>query len=277
MEITVGPLTFSALSAGPPCWPAVLLLHGFPEGAACWSKVIDLLADSGLQCVAPDQRGYSTGARPAGVEAYTLDLLVGDAVGMLDTLGWRHAHVVGHDWGAMIAWVLAAKHPDRIRSLTAVSVPHPGAFGAALRTDPDQQQRSAYIRLFREPPGHPEQVLLDDDAARLRAMFEGSTLEPGEVDAFVRPQQQPGALAAALNWYRAMSADDYAAVPHVRVPTTYVWGDRDVAVSRAAAMGAAAYVTGDYRFLELPEISHWVPEQAPDLLAALILERVAPS
>ena len=274
MEIAVGPLTFTALSAGPADGPPVLLLHGFPEGARCWSDVVALLAEAGLRCVAPDQRGYSAGARPGGIEAYTLDLLVGDALGLLDALGWRHAHLVGHDWGAIIAWVLAARHPGRVRTLTAISVPHPAAFGSALRTDADQQQRSAYLRLFRDTPGRAEDVLLAGDAQRLRAMFDGSTMDPDEVDAFVRPLLEPGALTAALAWYRAMRAEDYADVPAVTVPTTYAWGDRDVAISRTAALGAAAYVHADYRFAELPEISHWAPEQVPDLLATLILERV---
>jgi pimeloyl-ACP methyl ester carboxylesterase len=274
MEIKVGPLTFTALTAGPSDGPPVLMLHGFPEGSRCWAQVMVLLADAGLQCVAPDQRGYSPGARPEAVASYSLDLLVGDALGMLDKLGWRHAHLVGHDWGAMIAWVLAARHPERLRSLTTVSVPHPAAFGSALRTDPDQQQRSAYIRLFRDASCRAEDLLLAGDGARLRAMFDGSALEPDDVDAFVRDLQVPGALTAALSWYRAMAAEDYAGVPAVTVPTTYVWGDRDVAVSRTAALGAAACVTGEYRFAELPEISHWVPEQVPDLLAALVLERV---
>lgn len=276
MEIAVGPLTFSARSVGPSQGPPVLLLHGFPEGAGCWTAVSALLAEAGLHCVAPDQRGYSTGARPEGVDAYALDLLVGDVLGIMDALGWQHAHLVGHDWGAILAWVLAARHPHRVRTLTAVSVPHPAAFGAALRDDPDQQERSAYLRLFRAEPGRAEEVLLAGDASRLRGMYEGSGLGAAQVDALVRPLLEPGALTAALAWYRAMAAPDYAEVPAVTVPTTFVWGDRDVAVGRVAALGAAAYVTGDYRFAELPKISHWVPEQATDLLAALILERISP-
>jgi pimeloyl-ACP methyl ester carboxylesterase len=274
MEIAVGPLTFSAQSWGPADGPRVLLLHGYPEGAHCWDRVAALLAEAGLRCVAPNQRGYSVGARPLAVEAYALGELVADVVGMLDALGWPHVHLVGHDWGAAVAWVVAARYPSRVRSLTAVSVPHPAAFGAALRTNADQQQRSAYLRLFREPAPRPEDVLLASDAARLRGMFEGSAMEPAEVDSFVRPLLEPGALTAALNWYRAMDRAAFGDVPAVSVPTTYVWGDRDVAVSRAAAVGAASQVTGDYRFAELPEISHWVPEQVPDLLATLILERV---
>ena len=274
MEITIGALTFTARSAGPSDGPPVLLLHGFPDGARCWAEVMVLLSEAGLRCVAPDQRGYSPAARPVVVEAYRLDLLVADALGILDTLGWRHAHLVGHDWGAVIAWVLAARHPERVRSLTAVAVPHPTAFADALRSDPDQQRRSAYLRLFREPAPRPEAVLLADGGARLASMYEGSGLRPEEVAAFVEPLLVPGALTAALNWYRAMAREDFAAMGPVSTPTTYVWGALDVAVGRVAATGAAAQVSGEYRFVELEQTSHWVPEQVPDLLAGLIVERV---
>jgi pimeloyl-ACP methyl ester carboxylesterase len=274
MQITVGDLTFAAAAAGPTDGPPVLLLHGFPEGARCWGAVMASLAEAGLWAIAPDQRGYSPGARPEGVDAYRLELLVDDAVGMLDALGVRRAHLVGHDWGAVVAWVLAARHPHRVHSLTAVAVPHPNAFGQALRTDSDQQQRSAYLRLLREPAPRPEAVLLADDAARLRAIYSGSTLTPDQVAAFVAPLLAPGALTAALNWYRAMTAESFADVGPVTVPTTYVWGALDVAVGRVAATAAAAHVSGDYRFVELAQASHWIPEQLPDLLAALALERI---
>src|SRR5450631_2668786 len=105
MEITVGELTFTADAAGPTDGPAVLLLHGFPEGARCWGAVMASLAEAGLRALAPDQRGYSPGARPDGVQAYSLELLVDDVLGMLDVLGVRRAHLVGHDWGAVVAWV----------------------------------------------------------------------------------------------------------------------------------------------------------------------------
>jgi len=274
MQIAVGEMTFTALTAGPADGPPVLLLHGFPEGARCWERVLVMLADAGLRCVAPDQRGYSLGARPLGVAAYRLDLLVGDAVGMLDALGWARANVVGHDWGAMVGWALAAGHPDRVRSLTAVSVPHPAAFGEALRTDADQQRRSAYLRRFREPEPAAEGPLLADDGAGLRAMFAGSGMTADQVAPLLEGVLAPGALTAALNWYRAMVAADYAQVGPVDVPTTYVWGSDDVAVGRSAATAAADQVRADCLFVELAQTSHWVPEQAPDLLAAAVLERV---
>jgi pimeloyl-ACP methyl ester carboxylesterase len=185
------------------------------------------------------------------------------------------ADVVGHDWGANVAWALAAWHPDRVRTLTAVSVPHPSAYTDAWRSDPEQQERSAYIRLFWQP-GKAEEVLLADDARRLRRMLgsEAETGVPAEaVDEYVAVLSAPGALTAALNWYRAMSSA--TPVDPVDLPTTYVWSDGDVAIGRAAAEGCARYVTGDYRFVELPGVTHWIPEQAPRELATAVLDRIA--
>ena len=163
-----------------------------------------------------------------------------------------------------MAWTLAAWHPDRVRTLTAVSVPHPAAYTVAYRADPEQKERSAYIRLFWQE-GKAEEVLLADDARRLRRMLtggEGDTGVPAEaVDEYVSVLSAPGALTAALNWYRAMSSD--IRVDPVGVPTTYVWSDGDVAIGRTAAEACANYVTGDYRFVELPGVTHWIPEQAP--------------
>src|SRR3954451_14739753 len=156
--VTVGDLTFDVRTLGPEDGDAVILLHGFPESSLSWSGVVPLLAGAGLRVVAPDQRGYSPGARPAGVESYTTDQLAGDVVGLADALGIGTFHLVGHDWGAAVAWVTAVRHRDRLRTLTAVSVPHLAAYGAALRSDADQQQRASYIGLLRQP-GKAEHVL----------------------------------------------------------------------------------------------------------------------
>jgi pimeloyl-ACP methyl ester carboxylesterase len=152
-----------------------------------------------------------------------------------------------------------------------VSVAHPLAQARAYAEDPDQRERSAYIRLFRQP-GRAEEVLLREGAVRLRAMFDG--LDPAHAERYVTPMLAPGVLTAALNWYRAMSRDDLAGLGPVSVPTTYVWSDGDRAIGRTAAEGCAAYVTGDYRFVSLPGVSHWIPDQAPDALAGAILDRV---
>jgi pimeloyl-ACP methyl ester carboxylesterase len=176
-----------------------------------------------------------------------------------------------------VAWALAAWHPDRVRSLTAVSVPHPAAYTAAYRTDPEQKERSAYIRLFWQA-GRAEEVLLADDGRRLRRML-GSRSETGvpdeAVDEYVAILSAPGALTAALNWYRAMSSTP--TVDRVALPTTYVWSDGDSAIGRTAAEFCGEFTTGDYRFVELPGVTHWIPEQAPRELATAILDRIASS
>ncbi len=266
-------MVFDATVWGPADGEPVLLLHGFPEGARCWDQVGPLLGTAGLYVVAPDQRGYSAGARPEQAQAYALDRLVDDAVGFVAAMGRGSAHVVAHDWGAIVGWTLAARHPELVRTLTAVSVPHPAAFGAALRDDPDQQQRSAYMRLFRTE-GKAEQVLAADGGARLRRMFDGSGLSAADVSAVVDPLLEPGVLTAALSWYRGMHRADFASIPPVPVPTTYVWGAGDVAVGRVAAYGCAAQVTGPYRFVELDGVGHWIPEQRAEDLATLVVARI---
>jgi len=273
LRVDVGDLTFDVRADGPDDGRPVLLLHGFPETAASWAAVTPRLTEAGLRTYAVDQLGYSPGARPAEVDAYALPNLAQVTADLMTAMDVPRADVIGHDWGANVAWFLGAWHEDRVRSLTAVSVPHPSAFTAAWRSDPEQQERSSYIRLFWQA-GPAEEVLLAGDARRLRRMF-GDALPAQAGDGYVAVLSAPGALTAALNWYRAMSSS--TTVEPVEVPTTYVWSDGDVAIGRVAAEGCAAHVTGDYRFVELPGVTHWIPEQAPDQLAAAILDRVASS
>jgi pimeloyl-ACP methyl ester carboxylesterase len=277
LRTDVGDLTFDVRVDGPDDGRPVLLLHGFPETSQSWAAVTPLLTAAGLRTYAPDQLGYSPGARPAEVEAYAMPAVAQVTVDLLDALGVPRVDVVGHDGGANVAWTLAAWHADRVRSLTAVSVPHPAAYTVGYRVDPEQKERSAYIRLFWQA-GKAETVLLEDDARRLRRMLAGTgdTGIPAEaIDQYVAVLSAPGALTAALNWYRAMSSG--TRVEKVGVPTTYVWSDGDVAIGRTAAEACAEYGTGDYRFVELAGVTHWIPEQAPERLAAAILDRVGSS
>ncbi|WP_328343864.1 alpha/beta fold hydrolase [Micromonospora sp. NBC_00421] len=272
MRVPARGLTFDVRAGGPEGGAVVLLLHGFPQHGGEWDDVVPALHAAGLRTYAPDQRGYSPDARPAGVAAYRLPELVADAVALLDELGVDAAHVVGHDWGAIVAWALAARHPERVRTLTAVSVPHPAAFGYALSADRGQRARSSYMALFRRA-GLAERVLLAWRAAVLRRMLAGVG-DPARVARYAGPMRVPGALTGALNWYRAMSGRDLKAVGPVTVPTSYVWSDRDVAVGRTAAQACARHVSGDYRFVVLPGVTHWIPDEAPGPLAEAILARV---
>jgi pimeloyl-ACP methyl ester carboxylesterase len=277
LRTDVGDLTFDVRVDGPEDGRPVLLLHGFPQTSASWAAVSPMLAEAGLRTYAPDQLGYSPGARPDEVAAYTAQNLAQVTADLMTALEIPVADVVGHDWGANVAWTLAAWHSDRVRSLTAVSVPHPAAYTVAYRADPEQKERSGYIRLFWQA-GKAEDVLLADDARRLRRMLSGggeqATGVPEEaIEEYVAVLSAPGALTAALNWYRAMSSD--TRVDPIEVPTTYVWSDGDAAIGRTAAEACANYVTGDYRFVELPGITHWIPEQAPEQLTRAILDRIA--
>ncbi len=278
LRTDVGDLTFDVRVDGPEDGRPVLLLHGFPQTSASWAAVSPLLNQAGLRTYAPDQLGYSPGARPGEVEAYSMQNLAQVTGDLMTALEIPVADVVGHDWGANVAWTLAAWHADRVRSLTAVSVPHPAAYTAAYRADPEQRERSGYIRLFWQA-GKAEEVLLADDARRLRRMLAGSDGDTGvpaeAIDEYVAVLSAPGALTAALNWYRAMSSE--TRVDPVGVPTTYVWSDGDAAIGRTAAEACANYVTGDYRYVELAGITHWVPEQAPEQLAGAILDRISSS
>lgn len=252
---------FDAVAAGPKHGRKVLLLHGFPEFGIEWEAQLRALAGAGYRAVAPDQRGYSAGVRPAGIEHYQLDHLVRDVRGIADALGWGRFDLVGHDWGAAVAWVAAARYGGRVRSLTAVSVPHLGAFSKALREDPDQQERSKYMSFYRQPTPIPEDKLLSKPLAIPGVPAEHLT----EYNARLR---EPGALTAALDWYRA---NDFTGYPdRVDVPTLFV-ASEDPAVAPSGIGDTKNWVTGPYRLEMVPGGGHFLPEAAAPVVSELLL------
>lgn len=264
-------LVFNVAEQGDPNGSPLLLLHGFPQTHRAYDALAAHLVPRGLWLIAPDQRGYSPGARPADASAYAMRELVGDAARILDAYGIDSADVVGHDWGAAVGWSLASARPERVRTLTAVSVPHPRAMTDALRdANSGQRERSSYMQLFRMV-GKAEELLLEDDAKRLRTMFE--PLSDASAEPHMRALTDPATLTAALNWYRAPQ-EELAGLPETTVPTTYVWSTGDPAIGRAAAEGSALYATGSYRFVVLDGVSHWIPDQAPQALADAVLDRL---
>ena len=265
--VAVGDLEFTVRIGGPATGPVVLLLHGFPNDGTCYDDVVPRLHESGLRTIVPDQRGYSPGARPTDVDEYRIDRLVDDAVGILDALGIHYALAVGHDWGALVAWHLAGRHPGRLTGLVVASVGHPSAISRSLAQDDDQRQRSSYIPGFIDPSA--EDRLLADDGAALRALVPGDS---------VLPLLERPALTGALNWYRANFTGDIAgklACPPIEVPTTMVWSDGDPALGRAQAEASGRFVYSDYRFSELHGVDHWVPQNAAASLASEIALRSA--
>ena len=274
-QITVGSFSFDALADGPEDGEVVLLLHGFPQTSLLWREQIAALAGAGYRAVAPDQRGYSPGARPPAVDDYALSELVGDVVGMADALGTDRFHLVGHDWGGAIAWHVAGRHPERLRTLTVVSTPHPVALSRAYRGElgGDQAQRSSYVAAFREPDS--QDRLLENDAAVFRLLFDASGMPAGRADPYIEALGTPEALGAALNWYRAAKLDDAAGLGPITVPTLYVWSTDDLALSSEAAEATAELVDGPYSFAVLEGVSHWVAENAPGRLNELLLDHLS--
>jgi len=296
LEISARGLVFDAVETGPGDGRPVLFLHGFPQTSFSWHHQLEALGSEGYRALAFDQRGYSPRARPPAVEDYRIAELVADVLAVADQWGLDRFDLVGHDWGAMVAWVVAARHPDRVRTLTAVSVPHPRAFAAAFGTgagagdaagdaagdvagDEDQRQRSSYIAVFRAEGGVAERALLgaDGSGAGLRAMFDASGLssDTDEVRRFVAAMLEPGALTAVLNWSRATEPLSLTDVGAITVPTLYVWSDNDIALGRTAAEATVDWVSGPYRFEVLEGVSHWIPETAPAELTRFLLEHLA--
>jgi len=273
-QIQVGELLFDARVAGPDDGDLVILLHGFPQTSHEWRAQLSALGEAGYRAVAPDQRGYSPGARPTGVADYEISLLVQDVLDMADQLGAPRFHVVGHDWGAVVAWALAALAPERTITLTAVSIPHPDAFAQEL-ADPEscQAQASAYFDFLISPAS--EAALLANDAAQLRALY--SELGEDAVNEYLRVLGTEEALSAAINWYRANIADRQIApgpAGSTTVSTVFIWSDGDAAVCREGAEATEQFVAAPYRFEILEGVSHWVPELAGDAVNGFLLEHL---
>ncbi len=274
-RVTVGDLTFDVRTAGPEDGEAVILLHGFPQTSYEWRHQIRALAAAGFRVVAPDQRGYSPGARPPDVADYVLPLLVQDVIGLADAVGAERFHIVGHDWGAVVAWAVAVAARDRVITANPVSVPHPDAFARVLN-DPTscQPEASSYFDLFVQPDS--EDGFLANDRALLRGIYAGIDAEA--VEEYVRVLGSKPALGAALHWYRANIGDRNLQGPAlgvVEVPTMFTWSDGDTALCIDGALLTEEYVTGPYRFEVLEGVSHWIPDLAAEAMSTVLLEHLS--
>ena len=266
-------LTFDVRDAAGPGADAegrtVLLLHGFPQTSASWEPVAERLRAEGLRTLAPDQRGYSPRARPRGRRAYRVDELVADTAALVEASGEGSVHVVGHDWGAVVAWAMAATRPELVRTVTGVSVPHPGAFLRSMLTS-GQGLHSWYMGLF-QIPGLPEALMADPDRMVAVLRRAGQSRAHAERDAAALA----GHLTGPLNWYRALPlASPGASTTPVARPSLLVWSDGDAFITRAAVEGHDRFVRGPHRLEVLPGVSHWIPDEVPDRLADLVLDHV---
>jgi pimeloyl-ACP methyl ester carboxylesterase len=275
LEIHANGFRFTARAAGPENGRAVVLLHGFPQTSACWRAELTALGDAGYRAVAPDLRGYCADARPERMEDYALEFLMADVMAIAGALGSYNFDLVGHDWGGLLGWLVASHHAERIRSLSVVSTPHPLALREVLLGPVGNRvgrQVRGYMDAFREPEV-PERLLLgpDGNGAGLLALLAESGLHGDIAEEYVRTMTEPGAMTAALNWYRAMDGSFLNDLLPVAVPTLYVWSDRDAALGRTAAELTADWVIGLYAFEVLKGVTHWVPETASVELSEMLL------
>lgn len=277
LQLTANGLRFRCLAAGPEDGTLALLLHGFPEGAESWAAQLPVLGAVGYLAVAPDLRGYGGTDCPEGEEAYRMTNLAGDVVGLVDALGRERCHLAGHDWGSLVGWSVASRHPGRLLTWSALSVGHPNVFTDTIHDDPDQRARSSYIDLF-QVRGKAEAVLAEDDYRRLRAMYlvgpRPDAVPEAEVETFVRGMARPGRLTAGLNYYRAnLGGEGEPMAPHpIHTPSQLIWGDQDPAVGAASARLTGDHVAGEYRLEVLEGAGHWLQFERPDDVSRLLLD-----
>ncbi|PWN01262.1 alpha/beta hydrolase [Nocardioides silvaticus] len=263
-------LVFDVLDDGPVDGEPVVLLHGWPERATVWRDVAPLLHAAGYRTLAMDRRGFAPGARPERRRDYRLPALAADVAALIDEIGGS-VHVVGHDWGAATAWMTAGTYPDRVRTLTAVSVAHPASFLKAMVRS-DQGLRSWYMLLF-NLPYLPEALIRRGWAEPL---LRRAGMDADGVDRFRSEIVEDGGLSASLGCYRAMFLGDPRDVRfRVSAPTTMVWSTGDAALARWGAEHSEEWVDAPFELVVLDGVSHWIPTEAPEALAEAILERVA--
>jgi len=271
-DIAANRMTFRCRAGGDGGEP-VMLLHGFPETSHMWLRLMPALVEAGYRCIAPDQRGYSPGARPDDVEAYNYRALASDVFAIADAAGFDTFHLIGHDWGALVGWgALGSDAGGRIATFTSLSIPHALAVARATYEDPGGDLYRSILQLLLTEGG-PEAVFLANDAAALRQAYTHSA--PEEVEEYISVFSQPGAMRAAANWYRASrghkrSLDADSPFGDVSTPTLLIWGKNDPYVGRMSVDLAAPHMTGEYRVVEA-DAGHWIAQEAPELVAREVL------
>ncbi|MBJ6110795.1 alpha/beta fold hydrolase [Hymenobacter sp. BT523] len=267
-------LHLHVVQCGPATGRLVLLLHGFPEFWYAWCKQIEVLADAGYRVWAPDQRGYNLSDKPDHVRSYVIDELAADAVGLMDAAGCETAVVVGHDWGAAVAWHMAAHYPSRVSRVAILNVPHPRVMGRALLRKPGQLLKSWYIFFF-QLPWLPEALVKRSRWRFARQALRGTsrrgTFSPADLALYEAAWTQPGAMHRMINWYRAAGryASRLSKAGRVTVPVRIIWGERDAFLKRELAQESLAYCD-DAELTYLPA-SHWVQHEMSAEVNELLL------
>jgi len=268
-RITTNGITLHVLDEG--VGSPVLLLHGFPDSARLWRHQIGALVGAGRRVVAPDLRGFGESDRPTEVAAYRLSTVLADLMGLLDALGLDRVAVVGHDWGAGVAWLFAALHPERVERLAVLSVGHPAVRPPSLA----QREKAWYMLLF-QFEGVAEELLRRDDWSLLREWLRGN----GDLDSYLADLARPGALTAALNWYRANvhprgQLTDRPPPPAVAAPTLGLWSSGDDYLLEEGMLASGRHVTGPWRYQRIEDASHWMQLDAPERVNELLVDFLA--
>lgn len=256
----------------------VVLLHGFPEFSYCWRHQIPALAAAGFRAIAPDLRGYNLSERPTGIRNYRVNCLVDDVARLIVQRANGKAHVIGHDWGGVLAWRLAAKYPELVHKLVVLNAPHPAAYLRTVKRNPIQWLRSWYV-LFFQLPWLPERLIRSRDFALLERAWKSDPVNAGafsedDIARYKEALRQPGALTAAINYYRAAMwwpGDLYGEPQTVSATTLLIWGKKDRYLGLDLAEGLETWVP-DLRVERLPQASHWVQNDAPDVVNRLLVE-----
>lgn len=271
-DVGLPDVTLRVASAGPEDGRLTILLHGFPEFWFGWRHQIAPLAARGLHVVAPDQRGYNLSSKPGPLAAYHLDRLADDVLALADYYGARRFQLVGHDWGGLVAWWLAARDPDRIARLAILNAPHPDVIGPYARRHPSQALRSLYVAAF-QLPGLPEAALRAADYAALRRTLT-LTSRPGaftvaDLDRYAEAWARPGALTGMLNWYRALRLKRRSGQGPITAPTLVLWGRNDPALASDLATQSLALCRNG-RIIGFPEATHWLHHEEPEAVNAAL-------
>lgn len=261
--------------AGPQSGIPVILLHGFPETWRCWIRQIPVLAQAGCRVIVPDQRGYNLSDKPKGIRAYQMDALVEDLVGLIKALDYEKVNLVGHDFGAYVAWMLAIKHPDCLHRLGIINLPHPAVIRKFLRRDLEQMRRSLYA-LFFQLPWLPEALMRAGNwrgaTLGIRQSSRPHAFTDEDIEKYKEAWSQPGAMTAMLNWYRAAFwyGPEITEDMRVRVRTLMLWGVKDVALTYRMARPSLDYCD-DGNLIFFPDATHWVQREEADEVSRHLL------
>ena len=248
----------------------IFLLHGFPETSRMWNDLIKVLENEGYRIIAPNQRGYSKGARPSKVSDYTIDKLSQDVINIANEFNIDRFHLVGHDWGSAVGWYIVSKYSDRIITWSALSVPHLDAFVYSMRNDKTQKKKSKYIKFFNMPI-LPEIYFKIFSYRNLRKIWRKSS--ESEITSYLETFKQRRALKSALNWYRANFKNDKSVIGNIFIPTLIIYGINDITIDGISVDNSEKYLKGGYRIEKLNS-GHWLIQESFKEVSNSILEHI---